>query len=133
MKRLSDCCVDRNNNFNLLRLIGGFLVSQSFVNRPHVVEFLVARVLRIFPGLVVALVFTVLLGAWVTTLPLRDYVSDPRVHDYFPHNAVLDLRWGLPGVFLDSLFPQVVSGSLWTLPKEFALYMMTAPVAKVQA
>lgn len=167
MKHLSDCCVDRNNNFNLLRLIGaslvifghsyvtygpqgtrdwinahippvsagqlgvqiffvisGFLVSQSFVNRPHVFEFLVARMLRIFPGLIVALAFTVLLGAWVTTLPLRDYVSDPRVHDYFFYNAVLDLRWGLPGVFLDNSFPQVVNGSLWTLPKEFALYMI---------
>ena len=167
MKYLSACCVDRNNNFNLLRLIGaslvifghsyaaygpqgsrdwinahvpilsagqlgvqiffvisGFLVSQSFVNRPHVYEFLVARVLRIFPGLIVALAGTVLLGAWVTTLPVSQYVSDGRVWDYFLRNAMLDLRWELPGVFENNSFPRVVNGSLWTLPKEFGLYII---------
>jgi peptidoglycan/LPS O-acetylase OafA/YrhL len=167
MKILSACCVDRDNNFNLLRLAGaslvifghsyvtygpqgqrdwlnahvsvlsagqlgvqiffvisGFLVSQSFVNRPHLFEFVVARMLRIFPGLIVALSFTVLLGAFATTLRFSEYVSDGRVWNYFSHNAMLDIRWELPGVFASNSFPRIVNGSLWTLPKEFGLYMI---------
>jgi peptidoglycan/LPS O-acetylase OafA/YrhL len=167
MKLLGECCVDRNNNFNLLRLVGaslvifghsyavygpqgtrdwinahvsvlsagqlgvqiffvisGFLVCQSFVNRPRAYEFLAARVLRIFPGLVVALAFTVVLGAWVTTLPLSQYISDSKTWDYIFRNAILEVHWELPGVFAHNSFPKIVNGSLWTLPKEFGLYMV---------
>ncbi|WP_076998635.1 acyltransferase [Variovorax sp. KK3] len=167
MKRLSECCIDRNNNFNLLRLLGaslvifghsyvllgprptpdffqthfrvisagqvgvqiffvisGFLVCQSFVRNPNWVEFLSARMLRIFPALAVALLFTVALGAAMTRLPAKDFLADPRTLDYFVRNLMLDLRWSLPGVFEGNAFPDVVNGSLWTLPKEFALYLI---------
>ncbi|MFH0784234.1 MAG: acyltransferase [Pseudomonadota bacterium] len=167
MKPLSEYCVDRNNNFNLLRLVGaslvifghsyatygpqgtrdfidahipsinaghlgvqiffvisGFLVTQSFVNKRHVIEFLASRVLRIFPGLLVALLFTVLLGAFMTKLSFAEYVSNHKVWEYFSSNGVLSIRWELPGVFENNSLPNVVNGSLWTLPKEFSLYLI---------
>ncbi|MFZ4285095.1 acyltransferase family protein [Variovorax sp. HJSM1_2] len=167
MNPLGHYCGNRNNNFNLLRLIAaslvifghsyatlgpqgvpdfiqahmkfvsaghigvqiffvisGFLVAQSFVNRPHIVEFLTARILRIFPGLLVALIFTVLLGALVTTIPVSDYFRDPRTYDYLSQNFLLNIRWELPGVFQKNSFPNVVNGSLWTLPIEFKLYLI---------
>jgi peptidoglycan/LPS O-acetylase OafA/YrhL/putative flippase GtrA len=168
IKPLSTYCIDRNNNFNLLRLIAaslvifghcyatfgppgtpdffkthipsitsgglgvqiffiisGFLIVQSFINKPHVIEFLAARVLRIFPGLWVALLLTVLLGAFMTTLPFVEYFNSPKVWDYFLSNAMLHIRFELPGVFeVMPSFPKTVNGSLWTLPKEFSLYII---------
>lgn len=49
----------------------GFLISQSFDSRRNIFAFLEARILRIFPGLILAVLFTIfIVGAWATTLPL---------------------------------------------------------------
>ena len=159
MELLSKHYGNRDNNFNLLRLVGaslvifghsyalfkgdfvnayipghigvqiffvisGFLVAQSFFRRPYFIEYLVARILRIFPGLIVALIFSVLLGAMVSKLSLGEYFRNPLVWDYFYQNSILNIRWELPGVFLNNSFPKVVNGSLWTLPIEFKLYII---------
>ncbi len=104
-------------------LISGYLVSRSWDADPHAGRFLVRRALRIFPALVVLVLVTMLLlGPALTTLPLRDYFLHPSFIDYF-HNAVLQPRYALPGLFEHQVVPQVVNGSLWSLPVEFTLYV----------
>ncbi len=107
--------------------ISGYFVSQSFC-RTSLVEFGVARSLRIFPGLIVCLTLTVLvLGPLVTTSSLAEYFSDPRTSLYVPHNVRLwRLQQELPGVFETNPFPHIVNGSLWTLTYEVLCYVLLA-------
>ena len=163
---------DRNNNFNLLRIlaasavlvshaypislgpgapeplenvlgmslgtlsvlsffaISGYFISQSFHNSGSIIDFGVARVLRIYPGLLVVLVLTVfVLGPVFTKLDLITYFSDRQTLLYIPRNLILwPLQYELPGVFNDNMYPSAINGSLWTLVYEVSCYAMVAAV-----
>jgi peptidoglycan/LPS O-acetylase OafA/YrhL len=106
-------------------VISGFLVTASYLNRRHWPEFMKARCLRIFPGLIVCMLATVfLLGPLVTTLSPVAYLTNPELYEYLIRNVTLvSLHFRLPGVF-EHLPQDGVNGSLWTLPAEFALYLI---------
>lgn len=104
--------------------ISGFLNAKSVAKNKATV-FYINRSLRIFPGLIVALIFAALLiGPLCTTLPLERYVASPQIWKYIASNSVLSPNYALPGVFGDNLYKTAVNGSLWTLPTEFVLYLI---------
>ncbi len=104
--------------------ISGFLVTKSYAERHSPFAFAAARVLRIYPGLVAATLFTIAIGAARTTLPLGVFVTDPMTRDYLWHTASgWDVRHHLPGVFASNPYPHSVNGSLWTLPMELKMYV----------
>jgi peptidoglycan/LPS O-acetylase OafA/YrhL len=106
--------------------ISGFLVSRSWVRRGDLGDFLIARALRIAPGLWMVLLVTVLvLGPALTTLPVADYLADPGTMRYLAGNAVLLTQYLLPGVFETNPSPGP-NGSLWTIPLEVVLYLVLA-------
>ena len=106
--------------------ISGYLVSQSWQRDPHVLRFLQRRALRIFPGLVVCTLLCVLvLGPWLTTLDLATYFANEHTRGYFS-NIALYITYHLPGVFANNRLPHAVNGSLWSLPVEFAMYLLLA-------
>ncbi|MGH7126506.1 MAG: acyltransferase family protein, partial [Stellaceae bacterium] len=80
--------------------ISGFLVTQSWDQTHSLPRFLAKRALRIYPGYAVCiLALTFGLGAAVTTLPLGDYLRDPRAHDFLIANLTMGLQPNaLPGV-----------------------------------
>ena len=166
--KLDQVCGDRDNNFNLIRIvaaaavlishafpvtlgsaisdpilepliglsmgwvavavffvISGFLIARSFDTKAHLIDWAVARVLRIFPGLLVVLVLTVLvMGPLVTTLPLREYFLDPGIATYFLRCFTLvSIQYTLPGVFESLPHKGEINGSLWTLIHEVLCYM----------
>ncbi len=104
--------------------VSGYLITRSLMQRDNLVDFAEARVLRIFPALIVCCaVSAFLLGSFVTTLPVSEYLAHRQTWDYFLQNASLvGVRWVLPGVFEANLLKSVVNGSLWTLPIEFKMY-----------
>lgn len=105
----------------------GFLISQSFDSRRNIFAFLEARILRIFPGLILTVLFTVfIVGAWATTLPLAEYFKNPETLQYLFNNIKLNTQYTLPGVFHSTPFPNGVNGALWTLRLEFYMYLMVA-------
>jgi peptidoglycan/LPS O-acetylase OafA/YrhL len=105
--------------------ISGFLVTASYLNRRHWPDFMKARCLRIFPGLIVCVLAMVfLLGPVVTTLPAVQYLTSPELYGFLFRNITLvSLHFRLPGVF-ENLPADGVNGSLWTLPAEFFLYLV---------
>ncbi len=105
--------------------ISGFLVTGSYLNRRHWPDFMKARCLRIFPGLVVCVLAMVfLLGPVVTSLPAVQYLTSPELYGFlFRDITLVSLHFQLPGVF-EYLPVDSVNGSLWTLPAEFFLYLV---------
>jgi peptidoglycan/LPS O-acetylase OafA/YrhL len=107
--------------------ISGFLVTQSYEATKGPLRYLAKRALRIFPGLIVALILSAfVLAPLVTTQPLVEYLRRPEAWRYVFWNTLLDLRvHELPGVlFVDNAVGLEVNGSLWTLRYEFEMYLM---------
>ncbi|UYV15865.1 acyltransferase family protein [Porphyrobacter sp. ULC335] len=103
--------------------ISGLLIARSFDRRRSYAHFAIARVLRLFPGLLAVLVLTVIAGAWFTRLSLQDYVTRPETWRYIPANLSLYfLQYPLPGVFESNPYGPPINGSLWTLFYEVACY-----------
>jgi len=106
--------------------ISGYLVTESWHRDPHLGRFFVRRSLRIFPGLTVCILLSVMvLVPLLTTLPLRDYLEHQHTRRYLC-NIGLYISYHLPGVFETNLLPNAVNGSLWSLPVEFLMYVVVA-------
>lgn len=107
--------------------VSGFLIAASLA-RHSLREYAIARVLRIYPALIVCVLLTVfMLGPLVTTD--AGYWSDPVTWRYLLKTATLwDAMHVLPGVF-DTHPNGGVNGSLWSLPIEVRLYLVLGIVA----
>jgi peptidoglycan/LPS O-acetylase OafA/YrhL len=104
-------------------IISGFLVTASIMNR-QLTSYFMSRLLRIFPALfVLSLATAFMLGPWLTTLSIDQYLSDPATIGYLKTSTVFGWRNTLPGVFTDNPLAQSVNGSLWTLPIETLNYL----------
>jgi len=103
--------------------ISGFLVTMSYEQRGWR-DYLVARTLRIAPGLIAAtLVVALLLGSALTKLDLRAYLTDPQLWRFI-YATLTSFKSSapLPGVFSDNplKFPM---GTVWTLKYETLCYL----------
>lgn len=104
-------------------VISGLLIARSFDRRATVVHFIVARIMRLYPALIVVLVLTALAGVLLSSRSAAAYFSDPASWSYVPRNLTLAfLQQYLPGVFAGNPVPHAVNGSLWTLFYEVSCY-----------
>ncbi len=105
-------------------ILSGILVAQSLDRSRTLLDFAVARVLRIFPALIVCVLLTALvLGPLMSTLPLAAYFMGPELPAYLI--KTLSLATGnapLPGVFETVPVANSVNTSLWTLKYEVLCY-----------
>lgn len=107
----------------------GFLVTASLLGRSGVLEYAWARVLRIFPALLVMLLLTVfVLGPAFTTEPLSAYFASGTTYKYLVKCATLvfGVTYALPGVFETNPWKGAVNGSLWSMPYEIRMYILLA-------
>ncbi|MDM8569359.1 acyltransferase [Thiotrichales bacterium HSG1] len=103
----------------------GFLITGSLFARNNLIAFVWARMLRIYPALIVAILFCVFaVGLYFTTLSFWEYISNNQTHKYLVKNILLffGINYNLPGVFADTPYVNVINGSLWTLPYEVKMY-----------
>jgi peptidoglycan/LPS O-acetylase OafA/YrhL len=106
-------------------ITSGFLITQSFDRSSNIITYAKARVLRIFPALIVAIfITTFVFGALVTNLPIKEYFTNKLTYTYLTNILLKPINSNLPGVFVDNIFKNTVNGSLWTLLYEFAFYIL---------
>jgi peptidoglycan/LPS O-acetylase OafA/YrhL len=102
--------------------LSGFLVTGSLA-RTRLHQFVALRALRLVPALVVEVTLSALiLGAFFTALPLRDYLTNPEPGSYFG-NIIGLVHFTLPGVFEHNPAPRVINSQLWTIPFELECYL----------
>src|SRR5579871_1463840 len=102
--------------------LSGFLVSGSAMRVRSAKIFLVLRLLRLWPALMVEVTLSALvLGPIFTVVPLRQYFSDSLFLSYFG-NIVGHVQFYLPGVFEAAPLAGVVNLNLWTLTPEYYCY-----------
>ena len=109
-------------------IVSGFLVTRSVLTQPTLVDYAVARFLRLFPALLVATIgIAFVLGPLVTSVSWQDYFSDPRPWLYVPLTASLITHsLTLPGVFDTVPEAGVIDAPLWTLRYETMCYVLLA-------
>ncbi len=114
-------------------LLSGLLVAHSIEKSRNVLDFVVARTLRIFPGLIVCVVLTaVVIGPLLSKLAIGAYVSDPALIAYVLKTSSLSTASAkLPGLFEALPLPGLVNGSLWTLKFEALCYATLAAFGAV--
>jgi peptidoglycan/LPS O-acetylase OafA/YrhL len=119
---------------NIFFFLSGLMLSRSYALKPHFGSFVVARLLRIFPGLVVcgALIAWVI-APFSTTLSLAEHFTNPAVWLYPVLMPVLFSQTDLPGAFLFGMEPGQVNIPLWTIKYELLAYMafLGIPLLKV--
>jgi peptidoglycan/LPS O-acetylase OafA/YrhL len=103
--------------------LSGFLIVKSWRQRPALTDFLIARVLRIYPGFALAsLLCAFLVG------PLGSgsghYFEALELSEYF-FSAITLRGPSIPPVFEGSHYP-FVNNSLWTIKYEMACYLFVA-------
>lgn len=99
-------------------VMSGYLIASSWLASSSPKSFLIKRALRIFPALIVAVLLSAfVIGPLVTQFDLGRYLAADGTWTYL-QNILLVTRYELPGVFTGNLYPDVVNGSLWTLPLE---------------
>ncbi len=109
-------------------ILSGLMVAKSFDTSPTVRDFAVARVLRIFPALIVCVLLTAcLLGPVLSTLHPVTYFQSAELGRYVIKTVALVTGSApLPGVFDANPLSSKVNTSLWTLKYEVICYVCLA-------
>jgi peptidoglycan/LPS O-acetylase OafA/YrhL len=116
-------------------ILSGFLVTRSVMTQPTLIDYAVARFLRLFPALLVACIgIAFVLGPIVTSASLGDYFTDPRPWLFVPlTTSLITHSMTLPGVFEHVPESGVIDPPLWTLRYETMCYVLLALFALVGA
>ncbi|MGL4636928.1 MAG: acyltransferase family protein [Beijerinckiaceae bacterium] len=103
--------------------VSGFLVAMSWDRRGGALPFAIARLLRVFPGLIVAVLVTGLVfGTAMTSVQKGQYLADMRVWNFiWVTITTFKSATVLPGVFENNPLRWPIS-TVWTLRYELICY-----------
>jgi peptidoglycan/LPS O-acetylase OafA/YrhL len=106
-------------------IVSGYLISQSLQNSKTLINFFWRRFLRIYPALIIALLFCIfVVGPICTVLPLKSYFTSYETYRFFKWLKLYPFIYNtLPGVFQSLPEKDNINGSLWTLPYEITMYL----------
>ena len=101
-------------------LVSGYLVTSSLVQSRSNVEYLCKRILRIYPGYIVAYIFSLFVAGWLggaTIVDLKTHLNFGLIrHMLLLRDPELDTA------FVGQHLPGFLNLSMWTLGHEFRCY-----------
>lgn len=110
-------------------IISGYLIFQSLIRSEGIADYLVKRLLRIYPALIIVLILTILACAFVFDGTTATYLRNKSVWTYIPVNlSLFKLQHSINGVFESNPLKKGINGSLWTIGYEFSMYLFIIPL-----
>ncbi len=112
-------------------VLSGLLISRSFDRNPDLIRFVVARILRLMPALIVlSLLAVFVVGPLFTALPLSAYFTDSQTWRYLCDVLTFgNTSSGPAQIYPDNPWAGEFSASLWTLRYEAFAYTGTVLIA----
>ncbi|MBQ7371416.1 MAG: acyltransferase [Blautia sp.] len=108
----------------ILFLIGGYLITQSWLSDPDPVSYSIRRFFRLWPPFAVMILIMVFVtGPLLSDLGIKGYFSS--WYTLYLRNLRFFIVFAQPGVFGDLPLAYSTNGSLWTMPVEAVLYILT--------
>ncbi len=108
----------------ILFLIGGYLIAQSWMHDPNLLRYGIRRFFRLWPSYaVMILLMTFVTGPLISNLGFHGYFGSWWTE--YLKNLRFFIVYAQPGVFEEAPMPYVTNGSLWTMPVEAVLYFLT--------
>jgi peptidoglycan/LPS O-acetylase OafA/YrhL len=107
-------------------LISGYLITESYMRDNNLITYWIKRFFRIIPALAFLTFITAfVIGPVLSTYSLKEYfIQNWLGVKMYLRNIFLFPIFGLPGVFNENVYPNIVNGSLWTLPIEVSMYAL---------
>lgn len=112
-------------------VISGFLICASWMQSRSTRDFFWKRVIRIYPALVLATLFCILIAGPLGAQNIREYFSLRTTHTFFLRQILFHKDPLLYGTFKSSGTPDNVMGSVVTLRFEVAAYIALASMGIV--
>lgn len=108
--------------------ISGLTIAASLARSTSVVDFATARILRIWPALmIVSGILALAVGPLLGQLPIADYFRATSWSAYLASAPLLATSGkGLAGLFVDSPLLPIANGAPWTLKYEVICYIVLA-------
>ncbi|HOS84952.1 MAG TPA: acyltransferase, partial [Bacteroidales bacterium] len=106
-------------------VISGYLITMSWQRNNNILVFLINRTLRIFPALIIVVLFAIfLVGPLFSELSIKEYFVNKQTFSYFSNISLFKLQNYLPGVFIEGNTTHKINAPLWTLFFEFVMYLL---------
>jgi peptidoglycan/LPS O-acetylase OafA/YrhL len=113
---------------DLFFVISGLLITMSWFGSADMADYLRKRVLRIYPGFVVAMLVSLGITALNASSAIG-YLKALKVREFFESLLTLDNKsLDNPLTFSGNPYPHVANGSLWTIQGEFKCYLLLVVV-----
>lgn len=108
----------------VLFMLAGYLVTESWLKDPNVFRYSIKRFFRLWPPFaVMVLIMTFAAGPLVSDIDAAGYFHSWYLS--YLNNLRFYIIYSLPGVFSDLPISNTVNGSIWTMPVEAAMYIVT--------
>jgi len=107
-------------------VISGYLVMNSYISSKSMLDFVEKRVRRIYPGYLFTIIFCLIVGVTLTTLPVGEFLKSSITLKYLLANLTFlnFIQTSLPGVFDSNPLENAMDGSLWSIKVEICLYFL---------
>lgn len=109
---------------SILFVISGLYIKNSMDKATSLREYIKKRCIRIFPSLWIVVILSIVMGIFISDLPIKIYLTEGQTYLYLLNLFCIPVH-DLPGVFLNNPY-HTINGPLWTLPIELFMYIVVA-------